>query len=383
MKTLMNIINTLEEGIIMQKYEKEIAIIGAGPAGLACAKILAEQGKKVTIFDKLRYDDIGKKICTEALSSKSLSLLYDLYSNLPDNVFELKPNTFDVYININGKERKTYSDIGVAMVSRKKLQKFMLKEAMDSGANIFAHSELKSLDTKNSILNFKDRATPVLYSKLVAADGSNSIIRKGLELKSSGILCSSFKIPYKEKKLICFLDIKKYGLNIPFIFPHGEFAFAGLWNYSQYPVSFNDANILFNEYCKDRFGYEYLDKKGGYGLINSNYKGYKFGDIYLSGDSGGFSEAFYGEGIYWALKSGELVGKELSGLNVEKEWEEFLKQKRKHDNLIKSFFYIYKKLPEFIKKQICSVIDFGASHYLSKSTGGRRAKKMFDKYVSN
>ena len=73
-------------------------------------------------------------------------------------------------------------------------------------------------------------------------------------------------------------------------------------------------------------------------MINSRYNGYKFDDIYLIGDAGGFAESFYGEGIYWALKSGELLGKELSGINVKNEWKRFLKQKRKHDKLINMFF---------------------------------------------
>lgn len=356
---------------------EEIAVVGAGPAGLMCAKILAENDKYVTIYDKLKYNDIGEKICTEALSSKSLSLL----PNLPTNIFDLKPNSFDICINVNNKERKTYSEIGVAMIDRKKLGHFMIREAMDSGAHICASSELKSIDTKFKILNFKNRAIPVFYSSLIGADGSNSYIRNELNLKTSGILCSSFKIPYTEKKLICFLDIKKYGLNIPFIFPHEKFAYAGLWNYSQYPVSFNDANKIFNEYCKDRFGFEYLKGEGGFGLINSKYLGYKFDDIYLIGDAGGFAESFYGEGIYWALKSGELVGKELSGLDIKKEWKEFLKQKKKHDKLINIFFSIYNKSPKLIKNSILSIFNFGVSHALVNPTGGKRTKKIIDRFV--
>ena len=358
---------------------KEIAVIGAGPAGLMCAKILAEHDKRVTIFDKLKYDDIGEKICTGALSKKAINLI----PNLSDNILDLKPNSFDIFMNVNDKERKIYSDIDVTMIDRKKLGQFMLKNALDAGANISANSELKSLDTEYKILNFKNRNIPFLYSALIGADGSNSIIRKELNLRSSGILCTSFKIPYKERKLICFIDMKKYGLNIPFIFPHGKFAYAGLWNYSQYPISFNDANIIFDKYCEDRFGYRYLDKEGGYGLINSNYNGYKFDSIYLAGDAGGFAESSYGEGLYWALKSGKLIGMELSELDVKKEWKDFLKQKRKHDILVNVFLGIYNRPPKLIKNSILSTLNFGISHFLSKSTGGRRSKKLFDKFVNN
>lgn len=357
---------------------KDIVIIGAGPAGLKCGTILAEHNKNVVIYDKLERKDIGKKICTGALSKKSQLLLPELDSDIID----LECNSFDLYLNVNGSERKTFSEIEVEMIDRNKLGQFMLKQAIDSGVEFCDNSELASVNFKDKELKFKNGKS-VQYSVLIDAEGSNSIIRRELNLKSSGILCSSFKVPFEENKLILFVDIKKYGLSIPFIFPHGKYAFAGLWNYSQYPITFKEANERFNNYCKERFGFEYLDKAGGYGLINSNYNGYKFDDTYLIGDAGGFAEAFYGEGIYWALKSGELVGKELSGLDVKTEWETFLSQKMKHDKLMNSFLSTYDKAAKPIKNLMVSMLNRGVTKFLTKSTGGKRAKKIFEEYVHN
>ncbi|WP_114140661.1 FAD-dependent oxidoreductase, partial [Vibrio cholerae] len=41
----------------VQKSDKRVAIIGAGPAGLACADVLARHGVSATVYD--RHPEIG------------------------------------------------------------------------------------------------------------------------------------------------------------------------------------------------------------------------------------------------------------------------------------------------------------------------------------
>jgi hypothetical protein len=44
---------------------------------------------------------------------------------------------------------------------------------------------------------------------------------------------------------------------------------------------------------------------------------------------------------------------------------------------------MYNKSPEFVKRWVTSIINFGASKAIARSTGGRRAKKIFNKFVDN
>jgi len=54
----------------MKAYD--VIIIGAGPAGLICAKTLALAGKEVLVLEK--NDVIGPKICAGGLTTKDLKI---------------------------------------------------------------------------------------------------------------------------------------------------------------------------------------------------------------------------------------------------------------------------------------------------------------------
>ena len=58
---------------IQSKYE--VIIIGAGPGGLAAAKVLSEAGRRVLVLEK--NDERGEKICAGGITSR------DFYLGLP------------------------------------------------------------------------------------------------------------------------------------------------------------------------------------------------------------------------------------------------------------------------------------------------------------
>jgi flavin-dependent dehydrogenase len=76
----------------------------------------------------------------------------------------------------------------------------------------------------------------------------------------------------------------------------------------------------------------------------------------LIGDAGGFADHNYGEGIYFALKSGELIAKLICGEPIKKEIKNFLTQKKRHEE-IKIPLAIYRRIPrkllrEFVPKSV-------------------------------
>ena len=62
----------------MEKYD--VVIIGAGPAGLKCAEILAKNNKKVLVLEKNK--NIGKKVCAGGLTMKDFEL------GIPDKIIQ-------------------------------------------------------------------------------------------------------------------------------------------------------------------------------------------------------------------------------------------------------------------------------------------------------
>jgi len=65
---------------LMENYE--IVIVGAGPAGLKCAEILAKNNKKVLVLEKNKI--IGDKVCAGGLTLRDLEL------GIPDKIIQRK-----------------------------------------------------------------------------------------------------------------------------------------------------------------------------------------------------------------------------------------------------------------------------------------------------
>ena len=69
--------------------------------------------------------------------------------------------------------------------------------------------------------------------------------------------------------------------------------------------------------------------------INYDYKGYKFGNVYLAGDAAGLASAYSGEGIYQALVSGEEVAKSIIDKNyVSDKMGDIIKENRLHRRVV-------------------------------------------------
>ena len=57
----------------MEKYD--VIVVGAGTAGCLAAKTIAESGVKVCMIEKKNHEQIGEKICGDALGEHHLKFL--------------------------------------------------------------------------------------------------------------------------------------------------------------------------------------------------------------------------------------------------------------------------------------------------------------------
>jgi len=155
----------------------DVIIIGSGPAGTACGKLLAENGFSVKIYD--RRAEIGSpKRCGEGLSEATQELI----GKIPERCIAQKIKGARVYAP-NGKYLDAVLDLGGLVLERKVFDKWLAEQAIKAGAEIQSNTFISSLikddgyftGVKGEFIGeeFEEKA-----KMIVCATGAESPLRK-------------------------------------------------------------------------------------------------------------------------------------------------------------------------------------------------------------
>jgi len=311
------------------KEKYDVIIVGAGPAGLRCAKILADNNQKVLVLEKNKI--IGPKVCAGGLTLKDLDL------GIPDKIIQRKFKKIIFKTPLQTSEIKSDKPF-IATILRKDLGRWMAKKAEKAGAKIKTSSEVTKIDKKSIIINNKLK---INYDYLIGADGSNSFVRKYLGIKNERFLQAFHYLPRKKFNNLELLALPdKFGHYI-WIFPYKNFASVGtLKDVSKDNKAFSmnmvDLREHFDCWCREKFDIKKCKFEAA--IINYDYKGYEFGNIFLIGDAAGLASGLTGEGIYNAIKSGEDVANKILNKNYNcKNIAHMLHVKKVEEELLKAF----------------------------------------------
>jgi len=310
----------------MEKHK--VVIIGAGPGGLRCAKILAEKGLEVVLLEKEK--EIKRKICAGLwfINRRASDL------NLPDDIFQKK---FDrIFFKTRREEFYfRYSKPFITTLSREKLNEWLLKQAINKGAQVRFNSSVTEVNKDYVIAN----GQKIYFDYLIGADGSNSIVRRFLKLKTEIVAVAlQYWVPGDYKELEIHFDSKRFGSWYAWKAPHNGLMSVGSGGFPQKMTK--DINLKDNliNWCKENnLEIQGLNLEGA--ILNADYRGFKFNNIYLVGDAAGLVSELTGEGIYFAIASGEDVAKMIIN-NKHKPIliNNILKIRRKHKIILKMFY---------------------------------------------
>ncbi len=321
------------------KDKYDVIIVGAGPAGLSCAEVLAEGGKSVLVLEK--NHKVGPKICAGGLTMKVEEEKFLSLQDV-DKVFY----SFKLHFS---KTCKKISDSNplVATIDRGKLGKIMLEKAVKSGTEIKTETKVKEIKKDSIIANGQE----IKFDYLVGADGSNSMVRKFLGAKTKKILITlQYTIPQniqEFREMEYFFDSKISSCYF-YIFPHRDFTIVGGGYCLEtiFKKTFNFKNT-FEKWLK-RHQIKTIGLKMESFPINFDYQGYQFGNKFLIGDAGGFASGLTGEGIYFAMVSGKEVAKKIIDpqYNCPK-ISKILKIKGKHECFLEKINFLNNIIPNF------------------------------------
>lgn len=301
----------------------EVVIVGAGPAGLECAKHLAKAGKDVLVLE--RSTIVGKKVCAGGLTSK------DFVFSVPKTNVKKFRKIFFVFPHRKVAVKRKIPII--TTLSRIELGKYMYEEAKRAGAKIELGVTVTSIG-KDFVLAGKRK---IKYKYLVGADGAFSMVREHVELKTKKkLLAIQYRFPNIFKNLEVHVDPSLFYAGYAWIFPHKDCTLIGVGSDERDL----DAKTL-RKNLEVWIRKNNIDtSKGKFegSVINYDYRGHKFDNIFLIGGAGGFTIGLTGEGIY----AGRLSGKEIAHLIIDsnytcKELKKFLRMKKRNLFLMNIF----------------------------------------------
>jgi len=314
--------------MLLNKMEKyDVVIVGGGPGGLSAAKVLAENNKEVLVLEKNKI--IGDKVCAGLINLKKIGI------KIPNSILQKKFRYFkfktplqDIDLDVGGKF--------IATLDRKDLGKYMTKQAIKAGANIWKETKVDTIKKKSIILeNGKD----IKFNHLIGADGSNSIVRKFLNLKNDKLISAiQYKIKGKIKDMEFHFNPKKIGPGYVWAFPYKNYFSVGSGGdlSKNKLVGMKDIKNYLDLYCKEN-NFDTKDSKFECAVINYDYKGHEFGNIFLVGDAGGFTPGLLGDGINPAIISGmEVANKILNKNHKFDDINRILRIKKVEEGILKS-----------------------------------------------
>jgi geranylgeranyl reductase family protein len=272
-----------------------VIIVGAGPGGLACARLLAENGLDVLVLEKKQV--AGPKVCGGGIT------WHGLIKRVPSDLIEGTFSAQHIRSNYQQAVIKASEPI-VATIRREVLGQWMCRQAEKAGVVIKTSCAVTGISqdvVSTSAGKFR-------YRFLVGADGSSSLVRKHIGLVSEKMgVGIHFQVPGSFPRMEWHLNNALFHNGYGWIFPYRDMASVGVYGARPYnnPKKLLAGLIAWAKLQK--IPVNSLRPRAG--LVNFDYRGWRFDNKMLIGDAAGLASGLTGEGMYPALVSGETAAR--------------------------------------------------------------------------
>lgn len=286
----------------------DLIVVGAGPAGSTAARTASIMGLNVLVLEKDVFPRY--KPCGGALSEKAISFL-DF--PIPDELCERTINGARVHFQGKVVERRKGYRL-TALVTRSNFDHLLLRKALEAGAKLKTEKVL-DFQEKESSVEVQTRSQHYTSRFLVVTsgcqDGLKDIIKSKENRDHYGI-CMVTEVEATEheinKRLNNIMDIH-FGVaagGYGWIFPHKGYYSVGIGGSAsrmEHPRQIMLDFLRVNGFSGSYRLHGHTIPQGGLKRLIASKR------VMLAGDAAGFVDAFTGEGIYYAMRSGQIAAK--------------------------------------------------------------------------
>lgn len=289
----------------MASKDHELIIVGAGPAGTMAAYWAASKGVDVTILDAPVLK--RAKPCAGGLSTKALALLPFSVAG----IVEESTSRISIGLGNNAGNELVAEGIICGFVIRKEFDRHLLDHAQKVGAQLRRVEKIGGLTVDPEKVKISVNGGEILSAQyLIAADGANSQIRRlaapqgvfsrGFALEGTVPRSKLSAAPGMELNFGCL------GYGYGWVFPKADHVNVGMYTRRETVRLSKD---MLRDYAQTKLGTGEVEDIAGFplGFGGESYRQTEE-RLLFAGDAAGMVEPLLGEGIYNALRSGELAG---------------------------------------------------------------------------
>lgn len=332
----------------MEKTHIKTIIIGGGPAGVTCGYQLVKHNEDCLIIDRKEFP--RDKLCGGGLTAKAHILISKIFTGIKYDYCSV--NKIDMYSN--SKYICSFSlDTELRTVARKEFDYILSNQYLEIGGKLISDT-LSKIEEKNNKIYLTLLSGKILTcDNLIGADGTNSVVRKYLQPNfKKGTLCLEKNVTDMSIRDMRVYFDKKFKDGYFYLFP----------NLSGYAVGYGDALTTTDRFHQSLEEYNLMDEsktKGAYIPMFDKLEYPFIKNILLIGDAGGYADSMTGEGIYFAVKSGQNAA---SSIIENKDFEtsnkgviDIIRKRKKmahlfYSPLVMKFFVYMCKKPSILRR---------------------------------